>query len=75
MDEYLNAFNVSCGVLVVQHEDVAVRLFVQPLTKVAANWFYHLPNGVITNWQDLKTRFEARFKLAKDEHSLLAQLV
>lgn len=74
VDEHLNAFNVACGVLAVQHEDVAIRLFVQTLTEGAADWFYHLPNGVITNWQDLKTRFEARFKVAEDDHSLIAQL-
>lgn len=74
VDKNLNAFNVACGIIVVQHEDVAIRLFVQTLTRVAIDWFYHLPNSVSANWQDLKTRFEARFKVAKDEHSLLAQL-
>lgn len=59
---------------IVQHEDVAVRLFVQTLTKAMTDWFYHLPNGAITNWEDLKTRFEDKFKVAQDEHSLLAQL-
>lgn len=53
---------------------MVVRLFVQTMTEVAANWFYNLPNGDIPNWQDLKTNFEARFKLAEDKHSLLAQL-
>lgn len=28
VDEHLNAFNVACGIIAVQHEDVAVRLFV-----------------------------------------------
>lgn len=74
VDEHLNAFSVPCGVIMVQHKDVAIKLFVQTLTWVAADWFYHLPNSVITTWQDLKTRFEARFKVAEDEHSLLAQL-
>lgn len=48
--EHLNAFNVACGIIIVQHEHVVVRLFVQSLTAVVADWFYHLPNGVITNW-------------------------
>lgn len=74
VDEHLNAFNVACGIIVVQHEYVAMRLFVHTLTGVATDWFYHLPNSVITTWQDLKTRFEARFKVAEDVHSLLAQL-
>lgn len=74
VDEHLNAFNVAYGIIVVQHEDVTLRIFVQTLTAVAAGWFYHLPNSVITNWQDLKTRFEARLKVEEDETSLLALL-
>lgn len=72
--EYLNAFKVACGVLAVQHEDVAMRLFVQNFTDLAADWFYHLPDGAITNWQVLIDSFEARFKLTEDKHSLIAQL-
>lgn len=48
-DDHLNAFNVSYGVLAIQHEDVVVRSFFQTLTEVVANWFYHLPNGDIIN--------------------------
>lgn len=49
-------------------------MFVQTLTGVVVDWFYHLPNSAITDWQGLKTRFEARFKVAEDKHSHLAQL-
>lgn len=49
VDEHLNAFNVAYGIIVVQHEDVAVRLFIETLTQAAANWFYHLLNGAIMN--------------------------
>lgn len=66
VDKNLNAFNVACGVKIFQHEDVVVRLFVQTLTEATVDWFYHLPNSLITNWQDLK--------VAEDDHSLLAQL-
>lgn len=37
IDENFNAFNVASGVLAVQHEDVAVRLFIQTLTGIAAD--------------------------------------
>lgn len=47
VDEHLNAFSVACGVIAVQHEDVAIRLFIQTLTGVTVDWFYHLPNSVI----------------------------
>lgn len=48
IDEHPNAFNVACGIIAVQHEDIIVKLFVQTLTRVVADWFYHLPNSVIT---------------------------
>lgn len=73
-DEHLNAFNVACGILVVQHEGVAMRLFAQTLVDGAANWFYHLPHGMITTWNDIKTRFENRYRTAEDDDTLLVQL-
>lgn len=36
-DENLNAFNVACGILAMQHEDVAMRLFVQTLVDGAVD--------------------------------------
>ena len=36
-NEHLNAFNTACAVLVVAHEDVAIRLFVQTLIDDVAN--------------------------------------
>ena len=31
IDEHLNAFNTTCAVLAIAHEDVVVRLFLQTL--------------------------------------------
>lgn len=42
VEEHLNSFNVATGILAVQHEDVAVRLFAQTLTEGATNWLSHL---------------------------------
>ncbi|KAH9315574.1 hypothetical protein KI387_024201, partial [Taxus chinensis] len=47
-DEHIASFFVACGVLGVAHEDVSVRLFIETLHGVVAEWFY-LPNACITN--------------------------
>ena len=46
----------------------------ETLTDSAVDWFYHLDDGSITNWNTLRTAFEARFKTIEDEHALLTQL-
>ncbi|KAH9321898.1 hypothetical protein KI387_016537, partial [Taxus chinensis] len=73
-DEHIASFFVACGVLGLAHEDVSIRLFVETLQGVAAEWFYHLPNACIPDWATMQTKFEARFKPAEDSHALLAQL-
>lgn len=73
-NEHIAAFYIACGVLGVEHEDVSVRLFIENLHGATVVWFYHLPNNCITNWTTLRTLFEARFKSAKDDHTMLAQL-
>ena len=73
-DEHLNAFNTTCAVLGIATKNVALRLFVQTLIDDATDWFHHLPQGSITNWATMRNAFEARFKSADDEHTLLLQL-
>lgn len=73
-DEHVAAFYSACGVHGVEYKDVSVRLFVETLQGVAADWFYHLAPRTITNWATLIAKFEERFKLPEDAHALLAQL-
>lgn len=49
VEEDLNSFNVATGILVVQHEDVAVRIFAKTLTEGVADWFSHVQAGSITD--------------------------
>ncbi|XP_059068727.1 uncharacterized protein LOC131859180 [Cryptomeria japonica] len=42
VEEHLNSFNVATGILAIQYEDVAIRLFVQTLTEGVAEWFSQL---------------------------------
>ena len=70
-DEHIKAFFVATHILDIGHEDVAIRLFIETLTDSAKNWFYHLDDGSITNWDTLRTTFEAMFKTVEDEHALL----
>lgn len=51
-----------------------MRLFVEYLIDVVADWFYSLPNGSINNWDALRIIFENRFKCTKDDQVLVAQL-
>lgn len=74
LDEHIVAFYIVCGIHGVEYEDVFVRLFVEILQAVVADWFYHLPPCAITSWATLIAKFEERFKSTKDAHSLLAQL-
>ena len=70
-DEHIKAFFLATHIIGVGYEDVAVRLFVETLKDNAVDWFYHLDDGSITNWDTLRTNFETRFKTEEDEHVLL----
>ncbi|KAH9299893.1 hypothetical protein KI387_044116 [Taxus chinensis] len=74
LDDHISAFFTACVVLLVEYEDVAIRLFIETLHDIITDWFHYLPNGCITSWDDMKTKFENRFKTAEDEHALLAQV-
>lgn len=65
---------MAMNILGVTHDDVVVQLFVETLTKVVVDQFYHLAGGVMTSWNTMRTCFEAFFETTKDEHALLAQL-
>ena len=61
-EQHLSAFQKACSVVNPQHEDVAVRMFVDTLVDDATDWFQDLPTGCITGWDTMKQRFEARYK-------------
>ena len=62
------------GVLIVQYEDVVVRLFIETLIGDVAKWFQHLPSRLINSGNTMKTHFKRWLKLAKEEHVLPSQL-
>ena len=70
-EDHISTFKAICGTVDVPSEDVPIRLFTQNFTDAAANWFTHLPNASITNWNTMVQAFEARFKTPSDENSLL----
>ena len=71
IDEHIKAFFAATHILGVAHEDVSIKLFVETLTESAAEWFYHLDDGSITDWDTMRMAFETRFKTVEDEHGLL----
>ncbi|XP_059078063.1 uncharacterized protein LOC131876637 [Cryptomeria japonica] len=54
VEEHLSSFNVAIGILAVQYEDVAIRLFVQTLTEGAAEWFSQLQVPLIGQVKDIQ---------------------
>lgn len=73
-EEHLKAFFVACSILVVQHKDIVMRLFVESLNTPAAEWFYSLLDGCINDSNALRIKFESRFKTVEDDSVLVAQL-
>lgn len=53
IDEHLNYFYTVCGVLDIPTKNVAIKLCVQTVTKVVADWLHHLPNGEIIDWASI----------------------
>lgn len=61
-DDHLSSFQIACVVISVPTQVIAVRLFVRTLIDAATDWFNHLLQASISNWNDMKVAFEARFK-------------
>lgn len=59
VDKHIATFFVACSIVNPQHENVAVRMFVETLMENVADWFQHLPTRCITSWIDMKNFFEA----------------
>lgn len=74
LDENIFAFYIICRVLGMEHEDVFVRLFIETLQGVVADWFYNLATRTIKNWDTLQTKFEEIFKPIEDAHTFVDQL-
>ena len=57
-----------------QHEDVACRLFCLTLQGNASSWFFNLPSGFITSWQQFENAFITQFGDDKTSGTLLLEL-
>ena len=54
---HLDKFMLAMNIMNVQHEDVACRLFCLTLQGNASSWFFNLPSGSITSWQQFENAF------------------
>lgn len=70
-NEHIKAFFGATHILGISHEDVAIRYFIENLIENASNWFYHLDDGSITNYDTMRMGFETRFKMVEVEYVLL----
>ena len=62
------------NIMNVQHEEVACRLFCLTLQGKASSWFFNLPSGSITSWQQFENAFIIRFGDDKTSGILLLEL-
>lgn len=49
LDEHIKAFYIAIGVFGVEHEDISIRLYIETLQGIAADWFYNLEHNSITD--------------------------
>jgi hypothetical protein len=58
VEKNLSYFHKACGVVNPEHEDVVVKMFVDTLVDNVSDWFQDLPTRCITDWNDMKKKFE-----------------
>ena len=68
---HIDKFMLSMNIMNVQHEDVACRLFCLTLQGNASSWFFNLPLGSLTSWQQFENEFINQFGDDKTSGSLL----
>ena len=59
--DHINKFMLSLKLMNVQHENVVCRLFCFTLQGKASSWFFSLPSGSITSWQQFENALIIRF--------------
>lgn len=45
----------------VEHEDVAIKLFVHSFVEDARDWFRRLPNDYVSSWDDMVGCFKEHY--------------
>jgi len=58
----------------VQHENFVCRLFPYTFEGKASMWYFALPQGSITNWNDFETTFMKKFGEDKTLTTLVLEL-
>jgi hypothetical protein len=51
-EDHLNNFFLATHLLNVQHEDMVCRIFPYTFSRKAYTWYFSLPSGSITEWDD-----------------------
>jgi hypothetical protein len=59
----------------VEHEDVVYRLFPYTFENKVSTWYYSLPIGSITSWDDFEKEFINKFGEEKTPTTLLKELI
>jgi hypothetical protein len=72
-DNINNLFLATC-LLIVHYEDVVCRIFPYTFINKASSWYFNLPLGSISSWEDFEKDFTGKFVEAKTPTTLYEEL-
>ena len=73
-ETHINKFMFSMNIMNVQHEYEACKLFGFTLQGKASSWFFNIPSGSITSWQQFENEFITQFGDDKTLGTLFLEL-
>ena len=73
-EDHINKFMLCMNIMNVQHEYLACRLFYFTLQGKESSWFFNLPSGSITSWQQFENTFITQFGDDKTSGTLFLEI-
>jgi hypothetical protein len=71
LEDHIQNFYLVVKLMNVENEDVLCRLFPYTFKNKASTWYYSLPMGSITNWNDFEKEFVNKFGEEKNPTTLM----
>jgi len=60
-EDHVSKFFLAVSLMGVQHEDVVCRLFPYTFEGKTSTWYFALPQGIITRWNDFEISLMKKF--------------
>jgi hypothetical protein len=73
-EDHVSKFMLAVSLMVVEHEYVVCILFPFTFEGKTSTWYFPLPQGSITNWNEFKTKFLKNFGEDKTPTTLVLEL-